>query len=266
MQKYLFSYFIKEGEPSESRKLINPEVQYDGSTFKYGTKLIPQSMQPKDYGTIMTKEFNKETNITRYVVKNNQDVFFIDSFGLENKNHVRFHGLKDIKWVDTLLHDDIIKREIGNKVYYIKDGVNILFEREINAKQIRSVKTESKLDNKNIFMTIDIETVLINNVQVPYLICGYSNGEYIFSYADDLTPEAIVKMFKEFIYKLIQFNDVKYVYAHNLSGFDGILLLNHLIVEKNTKVKPVIFNNKLMSINFKFQYTMGKSKRKLVRK
>lgn len=36
-------------------------------------------------------------------------------------------------------------------------------------------------------------------------------------------------MFKEFFGKTLACKDVIYIYAHNLAGFDGILLLNHLL-------------------------------------
>lgn len=51
-------------------------------------------------------------------------------------------------------------------------------------------------------MTIDIETVLIDNIQTPYLICGYSNRKYIHSAASDLTEDAISLMFNDFITKI----------------------------------------------------------------
>ena len=48
-------------------------------------------------------------------------------------------------------------------------------------------------------MVIDIETVLIENKHVPYLICGYSNGIYIESRAKDLTESSVKKLFRKFI-------------------------------------------------------------------
>ena len=59
-------------------------------------------------------------------------------------------------------------------------------------------------------------------------------------------------MFKSFITKLLEDKDVKYIYAHNFSGFDGIFLLRHLLNYDGGEIKPLIFNGKLMAINFKF--------------
>ena len=107
------------------------------------------------------------------------------------------------------------------------------------------MKIDQELESDNVFMAIDIETVPVGNKHEPYLICGYYNGTHIHSYSqkDGDTHQ----MFNNFISQIISFNDLKYVYAHNLSGFDGILLLNFLIQYPESKVKPVIFNIKLMA-------------------
>ena len=61
-------------------------------------------------------------------------------------------------------------------------------------------------------------------------------------------------MFVNFIKQLTTFQkSIKYVYAHNLSGFDGILLLKYLAQHKTATVNPVIFNGKLIAIKFKYQ-------------
>ena len=51
-------------------------------------------------------------------------------------------------------------------------------------------------------------------------------------------------MFHNFIKQLIEVKGVKYVYAHNFAGFDGILLLKHLLSYKPAKTKPLVFNGK----------------------
>ena len=63
-------------------------------------------------------------------------------------------------------------------------------------------------------MTIDIESVKLNNKMIPYLICGYNKDNFIYEYAESLSEESRDIMFNNFINQLIQ---VKY--AHN-----GILL------------------------------------------
>ena len=109
-------------------------------------------------------------------------------------------------------------------------------------------------------MTMDIETIIQDNKQTPYLICGYSEDKYIHSFAKDLSIDSIKSMFRDFINKLIANKDIKVVYAHNLSGFDGILLLKHLINYPGAKTDPLIFNGKLMSIKFTIKLDNKKSR------
>ena len=101
-------------------------------------------------------------------------------------------------------------------------------------------------------MTIDIETVMVENKQTPYLICGYSQGNYIVSQAKDSSINSINQMFSDFINKILENEDIKYVYAHNLSGFDGILLMKHLLLHERSTIKPLLFNGKLMGVNFTY--------------
>jgi hypothetical protein len=98
--------------------------------------------------------------------------------------------------------------------------------------------------------------------QTPYLICGFDGSDYIHSYAKDVSIDAQNEMFKNFITKLIKNKDLKYVYAHNLSGFDGILLLKHIISYEGVTVEPLVFNGKLMSIKLKI--AKGKSTRVVI--
>jgi hypothetical protein len=136
---------------------------------------------------------------------------------------------------------------------YVRDGQVIVKEKQLNAKAFKVEKLDKVLNNNNNFMAIDIETILVDNKQVPYLICGYSKGKYIYSVATDSSEEAVSLMFNNFISKLLskRFENVKYIYAHNFSGFDGILILKHLLDFVGADVKPLLYNNKLISINFK---------------
>jgi hypothetical protein len=99
---------------------------------------------------------------------------------------------------------------------------------------------------------MDIETIKKQNGKlVPYLISAYNGSEYINSYAQVVNGVIDQKqLFDSFITQLITLFPTKsknlIVYAHNLSGFDGIFLLNHLL--PFGKVEPIIFNSKLIAI------------------
>ena len=94
-------------------------------------------------------------------------------------------------------------------------------------------------------MTIDIETVVFNNVHTPYLIYGYNNGREIYRRAKDLSPRSVMIMFHIFIKQLVSLPNVTTVYAHNLAGFDGILLFKELLeFNQGVTVEPIIHNSK----------------------
>ena len=106
---------------------------------------------------------------------------------------------------------------------------------------------------------MDIETIKIGKELHPYLICGYNKENFIYSFAKDLEPESTKEMFNNFINKLTQIKSVKYVYAHNLSGFDGVFLLKHLMTFKASNAIPLLHNSKLIAVQFK-QRTKNKTR------
>ena len=141
-------------------------------------------------------------------------------------------------------------------------GERVLSKKVLSAKPFTKVAVDSTL-NSNI-ITMDIETIKLQDKISPYLICAYNGSEYITSYADSsLVGEAQQKaLFSSFINQLLTFfsNDSKtmVVYAHNFSGFDGILLMKHIL--KFGNIKPIIYHGKLMSIKLKLDIEGYKGK------
>ena len=175
--------------------------------------------------------------------------------GSFNQQIVHYQGFMDFKFTDTKINDNLFRRVINKDTLYIQNGEIILKEKQLPAKAFKVGKVENKISELNSFCTFDIETVSINNVQSPYLICAYygdfMGGNYIHSFASDLSEVSQEAMFNSFIKQLVDLKNIKYAYAHNLSGFDGILLLKYLIAYEGANVKPLIFNGKLMAIRFK---------------
>jgi hypothetical protein len=248
VSKLLFTYIVKDGIANDTRLLLNNPV-YEVTTHKFNNMQVPLTMDPFKYGEIIAEQEFTNDNKNRYVVRNNLQIFVIDINKDATINNVHIQGAVDIKWTDIKISDTIFKRNIGKNTLYIKDGIIIVKEKQLTAKPFRKVKIDSALAANN-FLTIDIETVIVDGNLKPYLICGYSNEGYIHSYAKDLSEVAIKQMFTKFIDQVICIKNLKYIYAHNLSGFDGIFLLKHLINYEGAKVKPIIFNGKIMGIDF----------------
>jgi hypothetical protein len=140
----------------------------------------------------------------------------------------------------------------GKSTIYFLDGEVVLRKQILPAKPFSKLNIDRGL--LNTFATIDIETIKLDSKLVPYLICGYNGSEYISSYGNVVNGMINQsELFTSFFNQLLTFfnKDSKklIVYAHNLSTFDGIFLLRHLL--PLGVVKPLLFNGRLMSIKVK---------------
>ena len=100
-------------------------------------------------------------------------------------------------------------------------GEVVLRKQILPAKAFKKLTVDNKINNN--FITMDIETINKDNKLVPYLICAYDGKNYITSYGQD--QNALFKVFFDQLLSLIKSSAT--IYAHNLSGFDGIFLMKH---------------------------------------
>jgi hypothetical protein len=244
INKIVFSYIIQDGIASDTRTLLLNLDDKELTTHRFNNMNLPITMDPYSYGIVRSREV-METFI-RYIIKaSNNKVYEIDVSLDEKVNNVSLLGASDLKWTDTIVNDDIFKREIQKSTIFFLDGEIILRKQELPAKPFNKLNVEKSLQ-KN-FVTLDLETIKQNNQLVPYLICAYNGKDYITAYADSLLDQKT--LFKTFFIKLLTFfkkSGKLIVYAHNLSSFDGIFLLKHLI--HYGEVKPLFFNGRIMSI------------------
>jgi DNA polymerase elongation subunit (family B) len=113
-------------------------------------------------------------------------------------------------------------------------------------------------------LVFDIETILINDVQIPYLFSLY-NGKQSFSwFADIKNPKSAVdSLFKELLrpkYEGYQ------LYAHNLSGFDINFIWEKLallskdysvgIMKRENKILSITINKKHISLTIKDSFLL----------
>lgn len=253
--KITFSYIIKDGLASGHRTLLQDFNNKEITTHRFNNLNLPISMNPTDFGEVIaTTVFG---SFTRYIVSANTRLFKLDVSMDGLTNNVKILGAIDLSWNDTKINDVLFTREIGKSTIYFMDGVRVLTKKLINAKPFKKLTADSKIETN--FVTMDIETIKLNNKITPYLVCAYNGTDYITSYTSPTNPQVAgnisvsidqIALFKNFILKLLSFfskgNKTLIVYAHNFSGFDGIFLLKHLLSYGN--VKPLIHNGKLMSI------------------
>lgn len=206
---------------------------------------IPITMIPSEYGNIIATE-NIGT-ITRYIVTNKNKMYQIDSSENDTINNVKVLGGADLKWTDTKLAEGF-KREIGKSTLYFMDGECVLRKQQLPAKPFKTINVDTQLAND--IITMDIETITKDNIITPYLICAYNGSDFITTYSNiSLNQKDLFSRFINDLFKFFKNSSKLTIYAHNLSGFDGIFLLKHLI--QFGKVEPLLFNGRLISIKVK---------------
>lgn len=169
--------------------------------------------------------------------------------------------------------------EIGLKIWESISSQGKVF---VKPKEARTIRFRNRSYHKNYvtslnptksqrspFIVADIETVIINNVHVPYalgllvvnpcdnLLSIQSSIETYFSedhiVVMDSFKERSIKILSQFIDRLAYFvkenPSIRTVYFHNFSRFDGIILLKHLVIhDSEYRIKPIMRNNRVYEI------------------
>jgi len=155
-------------------------------------------------------------------------------------------------------------RRIGKSILHYENGEISLHTTIKKTKPIVPKKLkELKLNTR--FITMDLETVSINNAHVPYLLCwfdGKNNKSYFLTPRSaneikDLTILSKADLDKYILDMVLQaMKDIckrKYkgyrIYLHNFSKFDGYFLIKYLA--QLGKCKPIIHKGRIISCKFK---------------
>ena len=248
ISEFIFSYIIKEGKCVDNKKYFTDLSDKPLSVHNFNNLILPITMIPSEYGEIQSDSYITVDGIEyhRFIVVNDTKVFRIDRSLDRSHNIVTVLGAAGISWVDTCINNstNIFKRDIKNSTIYFMDGERVLRKQILPAKAFRKLSVDSK--GSNTFYTLDIETIKKAGKLIPYLICAYDGIDYITSYTLDQKS-----LFKSFLDQLLSKLEAgtTIVYAHNLSGFDGVFLLRQLL--PLGKVDPLIFKGKIISIKVK---------------
>ena len=245
-----FSYVINEGSAEDTKRFLDDISNKASTTHRFNNYQLPISMNPSDYGKLLSNSIIEGVN--RFIVQNGSRTYKIDASLDGLTNNVTILGASEFKWMDTALTEGF-KREIGKSTIYFLDGEIVNRKQTLNRKFFRNLSPDKNL-SKN-FITMDIETIKHDCKQLPYLICAYNGSTSISSYGEMINGLVNQKaLFNSFINQLFTFftkksNKSLIVYAHNLSGFDGIFLMKHLL--SFGKVEPLLHNGKIISIKVK---------------
>lgn len=140
------------------------------------------------------------------------------------------------------------------------------------------ISKKEKVQQKKPFVVADIETVLLEGVHVPYAVGFMTVNPYEdirdqsykveLYFSEDLlilSPsfhERSHYMFNSFLERLVvvrQTLGIKHVYFHNLSRFDGILMLKHLVQNERYDFKTLVRNHRVYEISVYRRNPTGKN-------
>jgi len=121
------------------------------------------------------------------------------------------------------------------------------------SKPIDKIKVSNKPLSK--IITMDLETVLVNSIHIPYLLSWFDGSikkSYFINNLDPVTIELeILRMINRAVEDICirKYNSYK-VYLHNFSKFDGYFLVKYLA--KIGTCDPIINKGKIISVNFNY--------------
>jgi hypothetical protein len=238
IKSMVFSYSIKRGRAKDKITFENnSNLQYQN--FQHHK--LPITINPLEYGILIDQLDNKYT-----LQVNKTSVAIITKEGNVNKVKIFREGILIYEYRDIFIDFTSFVRHLDNKQFTFKNNKLILLTIDKSTKFLKALLPNNNLSRK--FLTFDIETLIKDNVHVPYCVCWY-NGESSKSYFIHKfinRKEIITQAIKDIMVK--KYDNYK-IYIHNLSGFDGIFLLK--ILAELGVVKPIIHNEKIISIIFK---------------
>jgi hypothetical protein len=142
VNKITFTYIIREGLASGTRTLLQNMEDKVLTTHRFNNINIPVTMNPSEYGEILA--VNTIGEFTRYIVTNIKKTFKIDVSLDKLVNKVTLLGVSDLKWIDTVVSEGCLKREIQKSTLYFLDGELILRKQILPVKSFKGIK-EDKL-------------------------------------------------------------------------------------------------------------------------
>ena len=254
INEIIFTYKIyipnSKSKPTIKTQISKLEtLKFKTNLLKLGGYSLPNTMDLFHWGDVVF--FNNDTNALVFKNKSKAEyhITFIDEKSMNIKYQLNDKVL--LEFTDILQDKNNLStftRTIQNKKYYFRNGEIISKIKIYKVKKILTLKKQPYYINK--FITLDIETKVINNVIIPYAI-SYFDGKTVRSFYETsfLNPKEMLKTAIKTLF-LRKFHNHK-VFIHNLSNFDGVFIFK-LLLEISSDVKFIINDGKFVNITVKF--------------
>ena len=131
------------------------------------------------------------------------------------------------EWTDKFLAEDYFVRSIGNSTYHFKQGEVILIRTNKKTTPISKTKVDKVVYNR--ILTMDFETILINNIHTPYLLTWYDGNISKSYFIKDLNKENLENNIFEMVKNAMDDICIDYyrkhiIYMHNFSWRNAYLM------------------------------------------
>src|SRR5271156_660750 len=231
------------------------------------TTKINRSKLIKSSNLIKFKGFNLPN--TMDFSKWGKVIFHTDTFALVSKMNSKFKyhinifdsylsvflKYKDksiLEFTDTIIEKGKLNsftRKLKNHEYIFIDGNLILKKIHKQVKFIKKIISQSFI-SKN-FVTMDLETRVIDGIMTPYCVSSYDGKKAISFYlADFNNPDDMLKASLKYLLRP-KYHNYK-VYIHNFSFFDAIFLIRIFSELTDIPIKPIMRDGRIIDIKFIF--------------
>lgn len=242
--------FVDGKAPLDNRILERSNINQNYRHYK-----LPITMDPLKYGFCVFDEVKEKGHF--YIIQSNTgNIYKITQYidpvtNLVNNNvEVIRNGVSGLIYNDQEISKGVFTRTIGSNKYYCSELNGIEFFQSVKQNNfIKKLNKEVKI-NQDI-ITLDLETYNTKNVNtgavtlVPYLISFYDGDSCTSNYVTNFSNHK--EMILDLLNKLIvaKYDGFK-VYAHNLSNFDSLFLLD--ILNQYFSVKIIRNKGRIISI------------------
>jgi hypothetical protein len=238
IKELIITYKIIDKDNTKISKITNPKIE-KLITHKIKNYSLPTTMNLKLWGL----QLSKIDNIVKLAKWRSKFIYEIELISpLIHNVRLLMNNETILSFKDVLINENDLRtftRYINGDEYHYVNGkveLKLISKNTFNMKQVDLFKNKFNkkiipLLNEN-FLTLDIETQLINNVIVPILIDIFDGINHYNFFIVDF--KNVAEMINSALNQLLNpmYHNYK-IYVHNLSNFDGIFLLKYLVNLKN---------------------------------
>jgi hypothetical protein len=230
----------------KATKVVKSKSKNEGPSFKIRGYNLPKTMDLFQWGNV---SFNND--YSNAMVTTNSSIFYnVTLDGMKSIVHVFSKSKLLFTFTDFLFNTSDLssfKRVVNKQEFIFHNGINILKTIKRDCKFIKKI-LPSQYRSQNL-ITMDLETRTIDGIMSIVCLSYYDGSIFSSFYLNNYDSEfdMISAAFKSLCIR--KYSGYR-VYFHNLSKFDSIFLLKHLITLY--KVKPVKRDGALIELKINF--------------